>query len=84
MVWNQPLLKAHSAAGRLRAWTGGTAPQPLAALNKSERSTVRAFFREQLNDWVAYWKELPPLDVRRTFWRRARYDAHATHREMAS
>lgn len=83
-IWKQPLLQAMCTAGKLRAWTGGTRPAPLLSLSAEERETVSAMFREQLADWASFWREPPPTDVLRTFWRRARYDAHATHRQSAT
>ncbi len=79
-LWTHPRLQALSQLGTLRAWTGGSRPAPLADLPADERKTVSAFFREQLADWRLAWGELPDADTLRTFWRRARYDAHATHR----
>ncbi len=79
-IWKNPHLQQLSADGRLRAWTGGSTPVPLSQVSAAERRTVTAFFREQLSDWASAWSDCPPADVMRTFWRRARFDAHATHR----
>jgi hypothetical protein len=63
----------------VRAWMGGDRPQPLAALSQAERRDVSVFFQEQCRIYSDYWGDLP-RDAQRTFWNRARYDAHATHR----
>lgn len=61
------------------AWTGGSAPA-LDPLDPAEREYVLILFRQQCETWKAAWGDRPPLDVRRTFMRRARFDAHATYR----
>lgn len=81
LVWKQPRLRALSATGALRAWTGGSTPAPLSLTSPEERATVRAFFREQVADYVAYWGSIG-RDHLRLFWGRARHDAHATHRAL--
>lgn len=79
-MWNHPRLQTLSATGRLRAWTGGCRPQPVRNIGAEERQTVKAFFREQIGDYQSHWNETPCRGILRTFWIRARYDAHATHR----
>lgn len=61
-----------------KAWTGGSSPGKFLAVSWQERNYVRHLFREQVTIWQTYWNEYPPKDVRRTFWARARFDAHAT------
>jgi hypothetical protein len=62
------------------AWTGGTPPAPLMDIDRAERSMIKFFFSDQIIDWCDYWHDDPPRDVLRTFWIRARHDAHATRR----
>lgn len=62
------------------AWTGGCRPRPLSEISTDERATVKRLFREQAEVWTDYWCETLPFDIGRLFWRRARYDAHATFR----
>lgn len=74
----------------LKAWTGGSSPLPLSKVTKKERGLISNLFREQLIDWSRYWRggvirssadQTPSvLSVARIFWKRARYDAHATFR----
>ena len=63
------------------AWRGGSRPEPLAVISRYERSLVSELFREQCADHINYWGDME-TDTARTFWRRARYDAHATCREQ--
>lgn len=66
------------------AWTGGCRPRPLDTIGAEEHRLVRFFFREQMRDWLDFWHDMPEKDVRRTFWFRARYDAHATRRHVSA
>jgi hypothetical protein len=68
------------AEQNFRAWTGGSGPKPLAELAEAERRLVSRVFRRDMLEWAAHWGRAVPLDVARTFWGRARYDAHATLR----
>ncbi len=79
-LWKHPHLQALSAAGALRSWTGGDRPATYQSIGSGERLTVRAFFREQMGDWLAYHGGPVSREIRKLFWARARYDAHATHR----
>lgn len=63
------------------AWMGGTRPEPLIRLSKRERSLVSILFQEQIIIFTSGWDTFPELDICRTFWKRARYDAHATYRD---
>jgi len=65
----------------IRAWTGGSSPNPIAEISRSERKMCRAIFRDSVRIFRDYWGDMPS-DVLRIFWNRARYDAHATHRQM--
>lgn len=62
------------------AWTGGSRPRPLRDLPFGERQYVSYLFRQQVRTWSTYWFAPVPGDIARIFWRRARYDAHATYR----
>lgn len=64
------------------AWTGGSRPRPLLELTKGERTYVSYLFRQQMSTWLDFWFAPMPLDVARIFWKRARYDAHATYRNQ--
>lgn len=69
----------------IHAWTGGSRPKPLAQIDQSERTLVRALFRDQMRVMREYWGDYLGLnrsiwDTARIFWKRARYDAHATIR----
>lgn len=63
-----------------RAWTGGSNPKPLLGLDGDERALVSKLFRDQFILYFTFWKDKPTRDTLRIFWRRARYDAHATFR----
>ncbi len=64
------------------AWMGGTRPAPLLTISREERHLVSKLFREQANLYADYWGMRAATDTLRTFWRRARYDAHATIRVL--
>ena len=53
------------------AWTGGSRPRPLLELSMGERRYVTRLFREQVDTWLDYWGDSIPMDVCRTFWKRA-------------
>jgi hypothetical protein len=61
-------------------WMGGSRPHKLDAIGSVERAIVRKLLSEQIATHAQFWGDCP-LDVCRTFWKRARYDAHATIRE---
>lgn len=63
-----------------KAWTGGSMPQPLSKIGLDERVTLRRLFQDALHTYSAHWGGLPDRDTMRILWRRARADAHATHR----
>lgn len=65
---------------RIVAWTGGSAPRPIGTIGRWERQIVTSLFREQVDRWRGFWEDSPSRDTLRTFWRRARHDAHATAR----
>ncbi len=62
------------------AWMGGSRPRPLLELSQYERLYVTYLFRQQVRTWSTYWFAPVPGDIARIFWKRARYDAHATYR----
>lgn len=64
------------------AWMGGSRPCPLLELIKGERTYVSYLFRQQVSTRLDFWFAPMPLDVARIFWKRARYDAHATYRNQ--
>ena len=66
------------------AWTEGSSPTALSTICDEERKIVSFFFRDQVTTWTSYWNEPIPRDICRIFWRRARYDAHATMRHRKS
>ena len=61
-------------------WMGGSRPRPLLELSQYERLYVTYLFRQQVRTWSTYWFAPVPGDIARIFWKRARYDAHATYR----
>jgi hypothetical protein len=71
---------AHLQEFRPLAWTGGESPRKPSARSLPEVAYAKALFRQQLNTFCAYWKELPDRDTLRTFYRRAVYDSFATFR----
>jgi hypothetical protein len=62
------------------AWMGGSRPRPLLELDQDERCYVSFLFRQQMQTWTKYWHAPVPPETARIFWKRARYDAHATYR----
>lgn len=65
---------------RILAWMGGFRPLPYPEISQEEKALVSILFREQCEIYSCYWGDLPK-DMRRLFWNRARYDAHATFRK---
>ena len=59
-------------------WMGGDRPKKLGSVSGEERALVSAEFRQQCKTHARYWDLTIAWDTARTFWRRARYDAHAT------
>lgn len=65
----------------VKAWTGGSLPAPLATVSALERGLVTCLFRDQVFTYLNYWKlDRIETGILRTFWTRARADAHATYR----
>jgi hypothetical protein len=62
------------------SWTGGSKPHKYATIGAAERAIVQHQWRKQALTFFYHWGNCP-LDVCRTFWKRARYDAHATIRQ---
>lgn len=64
---------------KIIAWTGGSKPHKYEAIGSVERAIVHELWRREALTFFYHWGNCP-LDVCRTFWKRARYDAHATIR----
>ena len=62
------------------AWTGGTPPEAYTATTKGQKLLISKLFKEQIQHYTEYWKQLPNMDTCRIFWNRAQHDAHATIR----
>lgn len=72
--------RTHMNAG-VKAWTGGSDPAPLATVHPHERGLITFLFHEQVCTYMTFWRiSSVERDTIRLFWRRARYDAHATYR----
>lgn len=64
----------------IRAWTGGTHPQPLPNISRFELLIAVNLYAEQRRIFRDYWGDEPEPGTLETFWIRARGDAHATVR----
>jgi hypothetical protein len=73
-LFNQPKFRAI-------AWTGGCRPAKPSAIGSKQAGVQKALFGEQVMDFLTYWGDSPNWDTLRIFFRRARYDAHATCRK---
>lgn len=62
------------------AWMGGSRPKKFSDCSSAERNTVSYLFREQVAIFNQFWGSMPEMDILRIYWKRARYDAHATLR----
>ena len=69
-------------------WMGGTRPRKWSELLRDHKDTgyvetllARDVFRARCEAYIDHWGSMP-LDVARTHWRYARYNAHATIRYM--
>lgn len=62
------------------AWTGGSMPADFGTVSDLEQHLVYALLTAQLAGYRAFWGAEPSDDVKRVYWNRARYDAHATVR----
>ena len=65
---------------QVKSWTGGTTPKAIKDIDKEEKTLVKKLYHDQIAEFVMFWRHYPNRLIRRTFWRRARYDAHATFR----
>jgi hypothetical protein len=65
---------------QVKSWTGGTTPKAIKCVDREEKELVEKLYHDQIETYVNYWGEHPIRETLRTFWRRARYDAHATFR----
>lgn len=61
------------------AWMGGSRPNQLSTVSPAEAAKCRELFQEQATIYIQAWGNLPP-EIARLFWKRARYDAHASAR----
>lgn len=73
-------INEHNCALAWIAWTGGSEPLPFHAVSSLEARLVNALMDAQVAAFRAFWGKEPGTDVREIYWRRARYDAHATVR----
>jgi len=62
-----------------QTWMGGSRPRPINQVTGAERRYITTLFKEQCRIFRNFWGDLPK-DMRRLFFNRARYDAHATFR----
>jgi len=69
-------------------WMGGARPRKWSELFRDHKDAgyvetllTRDIFRARCEVYIDHWGDLP-LGVARTFWRYARYNAHATIRDM--
>jgi hypothetical protein len=66
------------------AWTGGTHPEPFDKVSAEEQYLTLKLYSSQVHLYVVSHKlQEVPQDVAILFFNRARYDAHATFREVA-
>jgi hypothetical protein len=63
---------------------GGSRPAKPSSVSAAESSIQKALFGQQVITFRHYWKFEPEWDTLRIFFNRARYDAHATMRDMQS
>jgi hypothetical protein len=63
---------------QVKSWTGGTTPKAIKYIDREEKALVKNLYHDQIAEFVMFWEHYPSRFIRRTFWRRARYDAHAT------
>jgi hypothetical protein len=75
------MLTYYRVAVMPKAWTGGSHPRPLLYVGHKERFFITHLFRDQVRTWAYGWGDFPDMDTMRIFWRRARFDAHATCRD---
>lgn len=69
------------------AWTGGSKPGKLREITKTERQLRSAIFHENMQFVYQFWQDYrglnnTVLESARIHYNRARYDAHATIREV--
>jgi len=63
----------------MQEWIAGGKPNQLTTISIEERRFVRHLFRQQALQHKNYWRHIS-IPSAREFWKRARYDAHATFR----
>ena len=69
------------------AWTGGSRPRKFLYICQAERELRKQFFREAMATVKAHWGDSiglcgTVLDSARVHYRYAKYDAHATIRDV--
>lgn len=65
------------------AWTGGSRPAKPSEVGRKQAGIQKFLFGWQVIEFRHYWGDSPNWDTLRTYFNRARYDAHATIREGA-
>lgn len=63
------------------SWTGGAPPNKPSTVQNVEWEIVKEQYRWHIQMFTQHWGEAPEPDVRRRFWKWARYDAHSSIRE---
>lgn len=63
------------------AWMGGSRPKKFSDCSVKEKNLVSYLFRDQVAAFNLFWGDMPEMDIFRIYWKRARYDAHATLRD---
>lgn len=76
---NSPVVITAYTTTTNMAWTGGDSPKQLSVISREERQHVHELFRWHMLIHANHWGAVD-TDRTRTFWRWARYDAHATFR----
>jgi len=69
---------------QVKSWTGGTTPKAIKDIDREEKALVKKLYHDQIAEFEKFWEHYPSRFIRRTFWRRARYDAHATFRSLVT
>lgn len=62
------------------AWMGGSRPPKPSQVNRNFCGLQKLLFGEQVEAFRGYWGDAPNWDTLRIYYRRARYDTHATTR----
>lgn len=62
------------------AWTGGSEPADIHSVSGLESNLAHRLYDMQLAAFAAFWGKGADQGTRELYWRRARFDAHATVR----